>query len=205
MPEERKRIMEENLRSFIAVELEARVLQVIASYSKRLQTRFPSGFRWVKPDLMHLTLKFLGDVPPGKIDQISQKLDQLCANFQPFQLQINGTGAFPSWRKPRTIWMGLKHSQELLDLHKQLESALAETGIPTEGRPFSAHLTLCRVSDYADPAAVRQLENLLVSTPLASDLVWDVNDIVLYKSKLQPGGPVYSILSKHQFRPIVKV
>jgi 2'-5' RNA ligase len=197
--------MEDKIRTFIAIELGDHVLQAIASYSRQLQARFPRGFRWVKPDLMHLTMNFLGDVPLGHINQISQKLEEKSKQILPFQLQIDGTGAFPSWRKPRTIWIGIAHSQKLLDLHKQLESVLVESGIPAEDRPFSAHLTLCRVSDYADPAAVKQLENLLGSTPLAANLVWDVHDVVLFKSKLQPGGPVYSILSKYQFRSPVKV
>ena len=200
-----KGIMEDKLRTFIAIELGDHVLQALASYSRQLQARLPRGFRWVKPELMHLTMNFLGDVPLGQIDQISQKLEEKSKQIQPFQLQIDGTGAFPSWRKPRTIWIGIQHSQELLDLHIQLESVLAESGILAEGRPFSAHLTLCRVSDYADPAAVRQLENQLGSTPLTANLVWDVNDVVFFKSKLQPGGPVYSILSKHQFRSPAKV
>ena len=197
--------MQGKIRTFIAIELDSHILKVIASYTARLQARFPSGFRWVKSELMHLTIKFLGDVDFKHVDQISQRLDRVCSSTSSFPLKISGTGAFPSWRNPRTVWIGLKKSQSLLDFHNRIESELVELGIPIENRHFSAHLTLCRVSDYVDPVQVHQLENLLSSTPLAEDLSWLVNEVTLFRSILKPGGPVYSALSNHALERSAKV
>jgi len=197
--------MQGKIRTFIAIELESHVHKVITSYTARLQARFPSGFRWVKPELMHLTIKFLGDVDFRQVDQISQRMDRVCFSTSSFPLQINGTGAFPSWRNPRTVWIGLQKSQPLLDFHNRIDSELAEMGIPIENRHFSAHLTLCRVSDYVEPVQVHQLENLLRSTPLAEDLSWFVNEVTLFKSILKPGGPVYSVLTRHALESSEKV
>jgi 2'-5' RNA ligase len=197
--------MEEKSRTFIAVEIGEEILRSINDYSVDLQRKNPSGFRWVKADNLHLTLKFIGDTRSDQIVAVKQILNNLCNTREPFQLEINGTGAFPSWSHPRTIWIGLKLSDELKSFYRNLDSALAAIGIPTEGERFSPHLTLCRVTDHAAPQVVQNLCKDIQETPLTFLYSWQVERVVYLKSKLQPGGPIYSLISEHLFKKSEKV
>ena len=197
--------MEERLRTFTAVELGQKQVQTLAAYTQQLLNKFPSGFRWVKAEHLHLTLKFLGEITPKQAETVSAVLAQVCQNFKPFALRIEGCGAFPNWRNPRTIWAGLTPVKEVQSLHHQMDAALAQVGFQPEGRSFSPHLTLCRVSDFVDQQCIKGLEKTMQTSPFPPMDSWEVKEVVFFKSRLQPGGPVYTPLAKFEFNLKTKV
>ena len=190
-------MMEEKIRAFIAIELDPEIKTVIQSFETSVKTKAPSGLRWVKIDQLHLTLKFLGDITIIQAKQLSNTISHVVEEYHPFKLQVSGTGAFPNWRYARTLWAGINKSDELTSLFKQLDAEIAALGFLPEGKPCSPHLTLCRVSDHVDPHLVQPLQKefdvfLTVTLP-----AWKVNEVVFFKSVLQPGGPIYTPISKH--------
>jgi len=97
----------EKIRSFIAIELSENILSAIADLQRQLKNQVPAGtVRWVRPEGIHLTLQFLGDVPAVKINSIAQALTETCAPCQPFSITIGGLGCFPNARRPRVTWVG---------------------------------------------------------------------------------------------------
>lgn len=189
--------MEEKIRAFIAIELNPEIKAVLNSFENEIKPKGPPGLRWVKPDQLHLTLKFLGDITPAQVNQLSQVITKVVINNLSFTLQITGAGAFPNWRNPRTLWIGINKSDALTSLFKQLDAEIATLGFSVEGKPFSPHLTLCRVSDYVDPLKVHPLQKEFDAIPITSLPEWKVNEVVFFKSRLQPGGSVYTPISKH--------
>lgn len=192
--------MEEKLRAFITIELDPEIKRVVQSFESGLKAKSPPGLRWVKTDQLHLTLKFLGDISPTQTQEVSQAISRIAADNHPFALQIEGTGAFPNWRNPRILWIGLDKSSELHVFFQQLESALESLGFTPEGKPFSPHLTLCRVSDRVDPRMIQPLQKEFDAYPVSSLSPWRVSEVVLFKSVLQPGGPIYTPLSRHTLK-----
>jgi len=192
--------MEEKLRAFIAIELAPEHKGIIASFESGLKSTEPPGLRWVKAELLHLTLKFLGVITQSQAQEVSQAISRVTDENHPFQLQFTGTGAFPNWRSARTLWMGLNKSSELAVLFQQLDAALGTLGFFPEDKPFSPHLTVCRVSDTADPRKVQQLQKEFDAFPTSSLPLWKVNEVVFFKSVLKPGGPIYTPISRHNFK-----
>lgn len=192
--------MDEKIRRFIAIELSTELLQFIEGFTDQALREYSKDFRWVKTENLHLTLKFLGDTPINSIEVVNLTLNTIAAKMNPFPLKIGGTGAFPTWDRARTIWIGLQPSTELQTLVKTVELSLADIGFPSDNKKFSPHLTLCRVSDYAEPAKVKKLKMYMQSCTIPDDLSWTANRVTLFKSVLKPEGPVYSVLSEHLFK-----
>lgn len=189
--------MEEKIRAFIAIELDPEIKAVIRSFETLVKTNAPSGLRWVKTDQLHLTLKFLGDITIIQAKLLSNTISHVVEEYHPFNLQVSGTGAFPNWRYPRTLWAGIKKNDELISLFKQLDAEIAALGFLPEGKPCSPHLTLCRVSEHVDPLLVQPLQKEFDAFSTATLPVWKVDEVVFFKSVLQPGGPIYTPISKH--------
>lgn len=191
--------MNDKLRTFIAIELSSEIRQAICDFAASIQENPSTGFRWVKAENLHLTLKFLGDLPTDKLLTIRNILDKVCEDETPFDLQMNQTGAFPSWQHPRNFWIGIDPSLELGELYQKLDIALTKNGIPSDGKKFSPHLTMCRISDTCDPKVLQQVTKVFMSIPIRGAQKWNVEKIVFFKSQLNPSGPVYSVLSEHHF------
>jgi RNA 2',3'-cyclic 3'-phosphodiesterase len=192
--------MEDKLRSFIAIELDPVIKTFIHTFESDLKPNSPSGLRWVKTDQLHLTLKFLGDISLSQAQEVSQAISCVADDYPPFALNVGGTGAFPNWRNPRILWIGLNKCDELTNLFQQLDAALLKLGFTPEGKPFSPHLTLCRVSDFVDPRMLQPLQKAFDAFPVSSLSPWQVSEVVLFKSVLQPGGPIYSPISRHTLK-----
>ena len=192
--------MEEKLRAFIAIELNPEIKGVINVFESGLKTTEPPGLRWVKADCLHLTLKFLGDITPTQAQEVSRAISHVADENHPFELQFTAMGAFPNWRFPRTLWIGLNKSNELANLFQQMDVSLGSLGFFPEDKPFSPHLTLCRVSDTADPRLVQPLQKKFDVFPTSTLPSWKVNEIVFFKSVLKPGGPIYTPLSRHNLK-----
>jgi len=155
--------------------------------------------RWVNIRNIHLTLKFLGDISPNQLDLLKQTLIVEARQAAPFSLDIGALGAFPNPRRPRVIWIGLQAPAALASLHRGLESALARVGYPPESKPFTPHLTIGRVSPKATTAEIQSLCAGLEETTIAPIGSVDIDTLHLFKSDLQPTGPIYTRLFSAKF------
>lgn len=184
------------IRSFIAIDLPPEVQVALDTLSRELQkTRAPIS--WVKPDRIHLTLKFLGDIAQEQVAQIESTMERVAAAFSPFKLRPVGCGAFPTIKQMRVVWVGLRGDGELLgNLQKQVEAAVAPLGFEPEGRPFRAHLTLGRVKGRQN---LRFLQEALLTNQGFEAEDFDVTELVLYKSELRPEGARYTPLFRARF------
>lgn len=197
--------MDNQVRSFIAIDPPASLLPFLTEYAENLRREHTQGFRWVNPQLFHLTLKFLGDISINKIESVTNALNSLTGRTEPFDLILDRTGAFPSWQSPRTIWIGSPYNEAINHISIELENELKSLGIPVENKRFHAHLTLCRVVDHGDKDKIKFLENKMKDLAIPTKLNWRVTEIKLYRSILSYKGSAYSIISTHKFKPLDKV
>lgn len=177
------------IRTFICCELPAAVLDPIAALISSLKNEY-SGIRWVRPQGLHLTLRFLGDVENSKIKQINQMVKE--ASRYAFQIRVNEFGAFPNLRRPRVYWLGISEpSGSLRELHQNLQNGLVHIGYEPEIKPFKPHLTLGRVKDrnapVIDAAHCKAIENIPAAT---------IDSITVMKSELTPSGAVHTPLCR---------
>lgn len=188
---------EPTLRAFIAIALSDEVLQALAAVQEQLKTQMPAGaVRWVRPEGIHLTLKFLGDIPRSQVDAVAQAMASAVSGMAPFSFTVEGRGCFPNFRRPTVIWVAVKEkSGALARLHKAVEEACASLGYPPEERPFRPHLTLGRVPREAGPARQEAVGAAVEQTEVGLLGTVDVRAIHLMRSDLQPGGAVYSELA----------
>lgn len=183
------------IRAFIAIELSTEMQNSIQRVVNGYCQSIPHGWvRWVDVVNLHLTLKFLGDVPVELLPAIQQQMNIASAGFTSFICVAAGVGMFPSSRNPRVIWLGLDAKQELSVLAGELENKLAKINIMREEKPFSAHLTIGRVNRELIDDHQRKLgEIILRSQPGALGEV-TVERITLFRSDLRHGGPIYTSL-----------
>lgn len=179
-------------RLFVAVPLPAAVRDLATQVQQTLAgEHWP--VRWVEPELMHVTLKFLGDTPLDLVPAIVESLNTVAANTQQFPVRAGGAGAFPHAGKPRVFWLGLKGDTRMLGtLAAAIDRELVPVGIPADERPFRPHITLGRLKRHAEPlsGAGKMLDGL----PEQSALL-PVDRIELIRSVLGPGGPTYTVLA----------
>ncbi len=185
------------IRSFIALDLPREARGALGELQTRLKgARAPVS--WVKPDNVHLTLKFLGSMPEDALPGIMIALEQVASQTEPFSLRPEGCGAFPSMKRIRVVWVGLAGSQNaLLDLQRRTEDAIAALGLPREERPFKPHLTLGRIRDGRHLEGLQ--DGLLNSRAFVAE-AFDVTEMVLYKSGLRPEGVHYTPLCRAKFK-----
>ncbi len=179
------------IRAFIAIELPPSIQDGLRKVILQLSpvTRI---VRWVPPENIHLTLKFLGDVDSSKIPLLQTALRKETARCQPFDIQVSGLGAFPNARRPRVIWVSVQAPAVLGTLVQGVETATIPLGFPTEDRPFSPHLTLGRVSQHATPDEVSALGSVLIKTVVGDLGKTVVGSLTLFRSDLRPTGALYT-------------
>jgi 2'-5' RNA ligase len=184
------------MRTFIAIELPEPILAAIAMLSDRLRAS-RARVTWVKPENMHLTLRFLGEVDDENIKRITTILSDAYRGVTPFTVSVRGTGAFPNERRPNVIWAGVESAGSGLETaHMAAESAARAIGLPPEDRAFHPHLTLVRIKEWREaPPVIDCLER--ESDFNAGDFT--VKDVSLFSSRLTPHGPVYQRLQEFIF------
>lgn len=183
------------LRLFIACELPDEVLNALGQVQDDLQRAGAEQLRWVRPEGIHLTLKFLGDVETALVDDV---IAALSARIQPFALRVSPSrlGGFGG-RRLRVVWVGLEGQVlELGELAKTVERALEPLGFPAERRPFAPHLTLARVRDRASAAERERLSDLIESYQLPRLPEFSLSRAALIQSILGPGGATYRTIMK---------
>jgi 2'-5' RNA ligase len=183
-------------RLFIAIELPSSVLVQLAEIQGHLKKHTsPGTVRWVNPDGIHLTLKFLGDVPVAKRDSLEKALLKAVEGHTPFALSTGLLGCFPNTNRPRVAWIGLQDQIEALAaLRDAVERLIAPLGYPTEHRRFNPHLTLGRVKREAPHDSIQRLGELIAAFPAPTAQRWQVTGVSLIRSELKPTGAVYTPL-----------
>ena len=186
------------VRTFIAIELDETINAALADLQEQLKAEVPRGsVRWVKPGGIHLTLKFLGDVPANRIEEVEQALTQACVGFPAFSFSVGGLGCFPNPRRPRVVWVGVQEeSGTLAGLQKAIEDGMEKLGFAPEGRKFHAHLTLGRTQRRASSGDVRRLGQLVTEMEIGELGQMEARVVSLMKSDLKPTGAVYTRLAE---------
>ncbi len=188
----------ETVRTFIAIVLPDPVIRQLAQVQRQLEKSAPPGsVRWVNPEGIHLTLKFLGDTPVAKLEAIRVALAAVASRSAPCAFTVGGLGCFPNVRRPRVIWVGVQPSGgELAALQRAVEAAMKPMGFPPEGREFTPHLTLGRVRDRVSPTDLSRLGALISSTEVGTLGVVTARRFALIQSVLKPTGAEYTPLAE---------
>jgi 2'-5' RNA ligase len=186
----------EILRTFIAIELDEPLRLALRSVQDQLKRGAPPGsVKWVGPDGIHLTLKFLGDTPGSRVTEIETALQAACVGLGPFEFTVEGRGCFPNFRRPRVVWVAVREkSGTLARLQAAVERCIAPLGWPAEERSFSPHLTLGRVSKGADDRTVAAVGQAVEKSVVEQIGLQPVTAVSLMQSDLRPTGAVYSRL-----------
>lgn len=183
------------IRAFIAISLSEEIYNNLDKVLIELKGRLSHApLRWTPSKNIHLTIKFLGDVSTANLELLTKMLQSEAARHPSFEISVGDLGVFPSMRRPRVVWVGVKAPPELQSLQRGVESEMARLGYAHEERPFSPHLTLGRVSRNANPGDLRQIGEVLESFKVGYLGAACVQAVHLYRSDLQPGGSIYTCL-----------
>ena len=177
------------MRLFVALDIAEEVRSRLGALLNELRRSNPD-VKWVKPESLHVTLKFLGEQPESKFQHISEALGAIRPPGR-FEMTLRGLGCFPNERRPRVFWVGVEAPPQLGELAASVDEAMARLGIEREKRPFSPHLTLGRAREGGPPPA----PGPLWTRHLADDFGATAgNEFFLYQSKLSPAGSQYTRL-----------
>jgi len=191
----------EHVRSFIALELPDEVKAGLTRLQAQLKASRHSSVKWVNPNSIHLTLKFLGDVTINKLDEISKAMETAVQEIPPFQLEVKDLGVFPNLNKVRVVWVGVRgDTTRLAQLQQRIESNLATLDFAPETRAFTPHLTLARLREQASPDERQNFGQLIDSTEFESVYKFRVDSISLMRSQLTREGAIYSRLSSAKLK-----
>ena len=186
------------MRCFIAIDVEEKIRKALGDVQKQLiaKTEVRKGeVKWVKPDNIHLTLKFMADINDEQVAEVSEIAKQVASVHNSFDIDVESVGTFGG-RRIKVVWVGIgKGTDELKALQKDLEDQLAGAGFPTEEREFSAHLTLCRVvcqrAGFKLVETAKEFEHFKLGSVHADALCF-------YQSQLTPQGPIYTLLDSYK-------
>lgn len=186
------------LRLFIALELNDALRLELKRLQRQLQDeRALAKVRWVAPENIHLTLKFLGNVPESLVPALSKALARAAVTVRPFELTARGLGCFPNTRRPNNIWVGLEGAVDSATLlARRVESECAALGFAPDQRGFTLHLTLARIKREASPGERAAIGEGITGIPGITLGTIRANAVHLISSDLQPTGPIYSMLAR---------
>ena len=183
------------MRTFIAIDFSPAIIDRIAEVIKYFKTQTPDqALKWVSPENLHLTIKFLGDGPDKNIDSIKALISGTLQGKKAFNISVEGLGMYPNQNKPRVIWLGIKDYQPLSAIHKALDQALVEANVERDRRGFSPHLTIARIRGRTDFSTAQEIGKTLSQFKVDSLGSCLVEKVCLYKSVLTPEGPIYTKL-----------
>jgi len=173
------------VRLFLAINLPPEVRQEIVAATAQLRDMLPR-LAWVREPLLHLTLKFLGEQPAERVDDIQAAIAKVATDHRELLMTLGGIGAFPNFRRARVVWMGVAHEPRLELLHHDVEMACERVGFELDGRPFRPHLTLARVRRAMDEGDARVLSRVAKQIDYQTDFI--VRSIELMQSTLPDGA-----------------
>ena len=184
------------LRLFVACELPAEMKAALLALQEALRRQGAPRVRWVWPDGIHLTLKFLGSVPAQRVTAICAALAPTVEGIRPLELSLGSLGTFGGRRGARVVWVGVNGDVDrVAELQRRVEASLARLGFPTEERAFSPHLTLARVPDHVGSAERERLWDLTKALAAPEAAPVTIREVSLMRSILGPSGAVYERLA----------
>ena len=193
------------MRIFIGIDLDPGVRARISRFVEGLESFAPDA-RWVRPESLHITLKFIGEQPAERAAAITDRLRRVESNA--FEIRTGGYGFFPTAKAARVFWIGIDGGAKLVELAERIDAATAELGIPREDRPFSPHLTLARggagrrsgspnrQKNDVPNATFAVLEKRLAAMSELDFGTMTASEFILYQSQLSPGGSHYTKLQR---------
>jgi len=179
------------MRAFVAIDLPEPLRAALAQAQQTFRSACPEA-RWTRPEGIHLTLKFLGEVSDAQLKQVVEALANLGA-LKPFPVDLKGFGFFPQTQRPRVFWVGVEAPPELADLAARVDRAMEKVGFLREQRPFTPHLTLAR---FHVPRPQPVLEAAIAAHETASLGRFEATEFFLFESKLSPNGAQYRKVSR---------
>jgi len=188
--------MERNTyRTFIAIEIPANLRAAVIDYIKRLRNRVPDvSASWSREDNLHLTLRFLGDVPVARMGDVSTAASAAARASGPFELILAGSGVFPPRGKPSVLWIGIEDPHGALQtVQQRLEEECAARGFTRDARAFHPHLTLARIRK---PHGAKDLATAHVTADFAVQ-TFTAKELVVFRSELLPQGSRHTPMSTH--------
>ncbi|MFC1627742.1 RNA 2',3'-cyclic phosphodiesterase [Gemmatimonadota bacterium] len=181
-----------SIRSFVALPIPGNIRDHLA----RLHESVPHSvgkITWVKSDAIHLTCVFLGDIQEDQIDPVTAALEKAVGGMESFVTCLDGVGAFPNFRNPRTVWVGYEDgASEVVELKRRVDMALEPLGFESERRRFHPHVTLGRVKQQGN---AKELEKAAASWVLPFEN-WITRNMILFQSELTKEGPIYTPLAR---------
>jgi 2'-5' RNA ligase len=188
----------ETIRAFLALDPPPEVLRKIADIQVALRRNIQGALSWVRPEGIHLTLKFFGDIAAKEVGAISEVAAVQAAGTRPLKLEAKGLGLFPGTRRPRVLWLGIGGEVErLIAMQQAIDQELEACGFPREKRPFRAHLTLARIKS---PQGLSGLDGVLTAKGSESAGKFTATGLTLFKSELTPKGAIYTTLGHFPFQ-----
>jgi len=195
------------MRIFIGIDLDPEVRSRISRFLEGVEG-FAADARWVRAESLHVTLKFIGEQSPERVEAFTERLRRVESNA--FEIRCTGYGFFPTAKAPRVFWIGIQAGPQLAELAGSIDAGLAELGIPREERPFSPHLTLARgggrsgspkrqKGDFPNKMFAVLEERLAAMTELDFGTM-TAHEFILYQSQLSPGGSLYAKLQRFPLR-----
>ena len=188
------------MRTFIAINLDQEIKNALSQFIGELKACSPEsrGIKWIRPEAMHLTLKFLGEINEEKIPQIESILKRISEKYEPFPLRIKGTGYFPPKSKtPRVLWVAIEEVEDLKRLQSNVEDEMESLGFPKERRTFHPHLTLGRVKTFS---GIEETMHFLEKHRDKNFGEMEAKKITFIRSILKPTGAEYSVLSEFKLK-----
>jgi 2'-5' RNA ligase len=189
----------DQIRSFIAIELTEEIKRGLARLRGELAKKEHTFVKWVDVEGIHLTLKFLGNIPFKQVAEVTRAMEEAAQGVSPFHLEVSGLGAFPGLKQPRVLWVGIGGEiDKLARLQQNIDFSLASLGFAKEEHPFVPHLTLARIREKASGLERKMLGELMMSTSFESRYLLVVESINLMRSQLTPEGAIYTCLARVQ-------
>ncbi len=186
----------EQIRAFIAIELSDAVKTAISHLQTQLRAANQIPAKWVEPNGIHLTLKFLGNIPRDSTGAVTGAIQQAAREVAPFHLEVRGLGVFPNRKRVHIAWIGIEGDlPQITTLQQRLDSCLSPLGFTPETRAFTPHLTLARVRDRASPAEQESFGELITASTFTEAPVLRVTSVHLIESRLGREGAVYRRIS----------
>ncbi len=186
----------ELVRTFIALDVPAELKGRIETLQGMLRGVRGARVAWTRSEGIHLTLKFLGDVPRDRIEAVVDAVGEATGGFDPIRLITTGLGSFPNLKRPRVLWLGVDGGERLLRLQARVEASLEGLGFPREGKRFHPHLTVGRVKALDRGSELMQL----FTGGEIDETVWEAGEVRVMSSRLRPTSAEYSVLAVCPFK-----
>ncbi|MDD5120165.1 MAG: RNA 2',3'-cyclic phosphodiesterase [Candidatus Omnitrophica bacterium] len=188
------------MRAFIAITLPAEIQKAVAILQDELKTGLPK-ISWIEPGNLHITLKFLGEISDGQLNNIKQIIAEISKKTTQFQIKLDKFGVFPDISGPRIIWIGTNNTfTEIKKIAEQLELKIEKLGAAKETRAFSIHLTIGRIKTDVKLENLEKILNKAGKNLINKNLEFVAQGITLFKSRLDKAGAVYTVLKQANFK-----